>query len=115
MRGQRGFALAVVLLLMPVLAMMAWTFLKVGSVARAQSLQEERSIRALHAAEAGIRLYLATATSQDFDLNDCKVQVAISQGRVISTATPTGSPQSMRIILEVDRGFVTRRLTNEED
>ena len=114
MRTQRGFALAVFLALMPVVAIMAWTFLKVGSVTRAQAIGEERAVRALHAAEAGIRSYIATGQPSSFELNDCQVQVVVGESEVVSRATPKRGIQTVSISLELDRGFVTRRRTNEE-
>ena len=115
MSKNRGFALAVFLLLMPVLAMMAWTFLRVGTVSRAQALQQEREIRALHAAEAGIRSYLFSGQLESFELNECEVRVTVTEAKVISTATARGSRRAFQIILHIEKGFVTERMSNEED
>lgn len=111
---ERGFALATVLLLLPVMALMAWTYLSVGTTTRAQALLQERNIRALHAAEAGLRKYLADGQSQAFEMNDCEVTVNISDAKIISSARPEGGTRSTTVFLEVERGFVMRRMTNEE-
>jgi hypothetical protein len=112
MRHNRGFALAVFLLLMPIVATMAWTYLKVGSVTRIEALREARSVNELHAAEAGIRFYLTTGETKTFELNGCQVEVAVLDSKVVSTAR--GGAEQTSVVLEVEKGYVTRRLTNEE-
>ena len=114
MRKERGFALAIVLVLLPVMALMAWTYLSIGTTTRAQALYEERKIRSYHAAEAGIRRYLGEGRADNFKMNGCEVTIRVSDTRIISTATPATTTRPTSIILEVEKGFVVRRLTNDE-
>lgn len=102
------------LMLMPVLALMAWTYLKVGSATRAQAVAEERNIRALHAAEAGVRRYLFSGETGDFELNDCRVTVTALESSLVFRATPRGSRRSLAITLQTSQGYVVGRTTNEE-
>lgn len=113
MRRRRGFALGVFLLLLPVLTLMAWTFLKVGGGCRAQAVVAERRARGLQAAEAGIRYYLATGRTDGFELNDCDVVFTLSESTVVSTAVIHHSRERFAVSLDVSAGFVTGRRTNE--
>ena len=115
-RGRlRGYALGVVLSLLPVLTLMAWTFLEFGTVSRAKALAAEADIRGLQAAEAGVRLYMATGEAGNFELNDCEVQVSLQNPTLISRATTKRSGHIFEIVLETEKGFVTRRRTNEKN
>ena len=111
----RGFALGVVLSLIPVLTLMAWTYLEFGSVSRVAALNAEAEVRAFHAAEAGIRYFLASGQASDFELNGCRVQVWSDDSRLVSTARAKRKKVSFEIVLETEKGFVTRRWTNERN
>lgn len=110
----RGFALGVVLSLLPVLTLMAWTFLEIGSVNRATALQAEARVRGLHAAEAGIRHYLATGQPSSFEMNECEVVVELVESNLVATARPIRRGHPVQIVLETEKGFVTSRRTNEK-
>lgn len=112
---KRGFALGVVLSLLPVLTLMAWTFLEFGTVSRARALAGEADIRGLHAAEAGIRYYAVTGQTGEFEINGCEVQVTQQSTTLISRATAKNQGHVFEIVLETEKGFVTRRRTNEKD
>ena len=112
---ERGFALGVVLSLLPVLTLMAWTFLEFGTVSRAKALAGEADIRGLQAAESGIRLFMATGEARNFEINDCEVQVSLQNTTLISRATTKRSGHIFEIALETEKGFVTRRRTNEKN
>ena len=112
--NRRGFALAIFLMLMPIIALMAWTYLKVGSATRAQAVAEEREIRALQAAEAGVRRYLFTGETKEFEMNDCRVTVTTLDSSLIFRALPAGSRRSLSITLQTSQGYVVGRTTNEE-
>ena len=99
---------------MPILALMAWTYLKVGSAARAQAVAEERKIRALQAAEAGIRRYLLTAETKPFTMNDCEVTVTTLDTSIVFRAHAKGSIKAFTITLQTDRGYFVGRTSNEE-
>lgn len=113
MRRMRGFALGVFLLLLPVLTLMAWTFLKVGSGCRAEAVVAERRVRGLQAAEAGIRYYLATGRTDGFELNDCDVAFTTSNTTIVSTAVIHHSRERCAVTLDISAGFVSGRRTNE--
>jgi hypothetical protein len=100
---------------MPVVALLAWTYLKVGSVTRAQALREEQGIRTLHAAEAGIRSYLATGQIGPMELNDCQVKILVSDTKVVCSAYPIRGRHKTSVTLWVESGFVMRRTTNDEN
>jgi hypothetical protein len=112
---RRGFALGVVLSLIPVLSLMAWTYLEFGTVSRVTALNKEAEIRALHAAEAGIRYYLATGTETRFEMNGCRVQVSLSDTSLVSRAVVERPWAIFEVVLETEKGFVTRRKTNEQN
>ncbi len=114
MKRSQGFALAIFLAMVPVIATIAWTFLKFSSITRTQSIGHERQIRALQAAEAGIRLYIASGEAAHFEMNECEVNVTLQNASLISTAQSFRGVRPVVIKLDVDRGFVTRRSTNEE-
>lgn len=113
MKNVRGFALGVFLLLLPVLTIMAWTFLKVAGGCRIEAVTAERRVRGLQAAEAGIRSYLSTGQPIKFELNECDVTVQVYDGRLVSTAEIQRSQEAVAVILEIEAGYVTRRRTNE--
>lgn len=94
---------------------MAWTYLKVGTATRAQAVDEERKVRALHAAEAGIRRYLYTGQTTSFWMNDCKVSVIAADANLTFQALPTGSKRATTITLQTYQGYITGRNTNEEN
>lgn len=99
---------------MPVITIMAWTFLSVGGVTRAKAVDEEIEVRALHAAEAGLRFYLATGETKRFEMNDCEVELNIFDSRVVSTAIVKRSRKATSVSVRLERGFTVERKTNEE-
>lgn len=111
---RRGFALGVVLALLPVLTLMAWTYLEFGTVSRGAALLREAEVQGLHAAEAGIRYYLATGKESTFEMNGCDVRVSLMGSNLVSRATSQRKKASFEIVLESEKGFVTRRKTNEK-
>jgi hypothetical protein len=99
----------------PVLAVMAWTFLKVGTATRVQALKQERRIRAFQAAEAALRCHLLSGQPARLELNGCHARAWLANGKIEANATPDENPSgSVTITLELDRGYVIRRLTNED-
>jgi hypothetical protein len=110
----RGFALGVVLSLIPVLTLMAWTYLEFGTMGRVAALNSEAEIRGFHAAEAGIRYYLTTGQASDFEMNECWVHVSLIDTRLVSRASAKRKNVSFEIVLETEKGFVTKRRTNEK-
>lgn len=115
LRNSRGFALVIFLALTPIVTIMAWTFVRIGTVTRAQALAEERKIRALFAAEAALRCHLLSGQPQSFELNGCQAEASSANGTITGLARPLEHhDQGMTITLKTDRGIVVGRTTDEE-
>lgn len=115
-QASRGFALVIFLALTPIVTVMAWTFVSIGTVTRAQALAEERRIRALFAAEAALRCHLLSGQPQSFQLNGCKAEASSANGGITGQARPLEFPrQGINITLRTDRGIVVGRTTDEEE
>lgn len=107
--------MAIFLVMTPVVALLAWTFLTVGSTTRNRAIGEERRVRALQAAEAAIRYHLYTGKSGVFELNGCRTRVGVTGATVEAVAVPEENGlQTVSVKLELERGFVIGRSTNEE-
>jgi hypothetical protein len=108
--------MGVFLALAPIVVMMAWTFLKVGSAIRVEGLREERRIRAFHTAEAALRCFLATGQPASVKLNGCGGSALLQDGKVVAWARPDENEFDghVRIELELDRGFVIGRNAYED-
>jgi hypothetical protein len=115
MRKRRaGFAMAIFLAMTPIVTIMAWTFLKVGTVTRLQSIEEERRIRGLHSAEAAMRYHMLSGQPVSFELNRCQASANLIDGKIQASASPKENARNyVRLSLELDRGFVTRRYSDE--
>ena len=109
--------MVIFLALTPIVAIMAWTFLKVGTVTRVQALEEERRIRATFAAEGVLRYALLSGQSKsEIELNGCKANVTVQTASLEATAEPDEAPtQGAHIQLSLDKGFVSKRSTDEKD
>ena len=106
--------MAIFLAMTPVVAVMAWTFLKVGSVTRIQSIGQERRIRALHAAEGALRYHLLTGQPVNIKLNGCDASALLSGSIQASAVSTENRHSAVRISLELDKGFVKKRFASEQ-
>ena len=105
--------MVIFLAITPIVALMAWTFLKVGTATRVQALAEERRVRALHSAEAALRYYLLSGQPVSLQLNNCQASASLDGAVRASAAPKDDSRISVSIELQLERGFVTRRVCHE--
>lgn len=110
MTRSKGFALATTLVLTMVMASMAWALLEFSSKAHFGALYEEPRIRCFHAAEAGVRYYMAYKEAKNFELNDCEVIMVLTPTALIVTASTKRGEHQIR--LHYADGYVTRRTSS---
>ena len=104
---RRGFALFLSLIMVVVVSVMTWAFMEFGFKNRLDSLRGEARIRAFHAAEAGVRYYLATGQTRSFEMNGCRVSMRVNENNFeCSASTPKGYAS---ITLVTENGVVVER------
>ena len=107
---KRGFALATTMVLTVVLASIAWAMLEFSSSAYLGARFEEPRMRCFHAAEAGVRYFLAYGEASNFELNDCEVEMQASPTEL--TVTARHDHGFHRIKLALADGYVVRRTSS---
>lgn len=109
-----GFALAVFLILAPLLAVMAWTFVCVATETRNQALAAERRLRALHSAESALRYHLVSGVKAELTLNGTRALCQTAGGNISASAVcQDDERRSVTIGLTLSGGFAGGRTHRE--